>query len=57
MISKEDIIKFILEHRPALADKNLTKFDLTYLVIIKTQLEIDLQKCKTNEVLNSNDKR
>lgn len=57
MICKEDLIKFIIEHRPAMADKNLAKFDLTSLVMIKTQLEIDLQKSEVNKELQGNDKR
>lgn len=56
MINKEDLIKFIVEHRPAMADKGLTKFNLTALVIIKTQLEIDLQRRKVSELLKGNDK-
>lgn len=55
MISKEDLIKFIVEHRPNMADKNLMKFNLTSLVMIKTQLEIDLQRSRVNKALHGND--
>lgn len=54
MINKEDIIKYILEHILSLNEKDLLKLGLASLVMIKTQLEIDLQKTISRETDNSN---
>lgn len=43
-LSREEIIQFILKHNSASKKEELETLSLTSLVIIKTQLEIEIMK-------------
>lgn len=47
MIDKEGIVEFIVKHNPKQKKEELIKLSLSALVIIKVQLEIEMQNKKS----------
>ena len=46
MLAKEDIVDFIVKYNPRQKREELMKFSLAALVIIKVQLDIEMQQNK-----------
>ena len=54
MITKQNIIDFILKHQPELKNKKLEDLSIEELVILKVQIEITLNDKSANKQKNEN---